>query len=72
MIREMLGEEPESAAEEILQHIDPVPLATGSIGQAHLATFRGAEVVVKIRRHEHRREEDQGLGGPRRGARRRA
>ncbi|ROZ63754.1 AarF/ABC1/UbiB kinase family protein [Kocuria soli] len=50
VIREMLGEEPESAAEEILQHIDPVPLATGSIGQAHLATFRGAEVVVKIRR----------------------
>lgn len=50
VIREMLSEHPESTAEEILQHIDPVPLATGSIGQAHLGTFRGREVVVKIRR----------------------
>ncbi|OLC24421.1 MAG: hypothetical protein AUG06_10670 [Actinobacteria bacterium 13_1_20CM_2_65_11] len=30
---------------------DPKPLATGSIGQAHLATFAdGTEVVVKVRR----------------------
>ncbi|MDO4254726.1 MAG: AarF/UbiB family protein [Kocuria sp.] len=50
VIREMLAEHPESGAEEILQHIDPAPLATGSIGQAHLARFRGVDVVVKIRR----------------------
>ncbi|KAA9393130.1 AarF/ABC1/UbiB kinase family protein [Kocuria coralli] len=50
VMREMLAEQPETATEEILQHIDPVPMATGSIGQAHLATFRGTEVVVKIRR----------------------
>jgi ubiquinone biosynthesis protein len=30
---------------------DPTPLATGSIGQAHLATLAdGTEVVVKVRR----------------------
>lgn len=50
LIRNMLAEQPETGAEEILQHINPTPLATGSIGQAHLARFRGDEVVVKIRR----------------------
>lgn len=50
VVREMLSEQPETGAEEILQHIDPVPLATGSIGQAHAARLRGQDVVVKIRR----------------------
>lgn len=50
VVREMLRDQPETGAEEILRHIDPVPLATGSIGQAHAAKFRGQDVVVKIRR----------------------
>lgn len=49
-IRELLEQEPDTAAEEILRHIDPVPLATGSIGQAHTAVYDGMDVVVKIRR----------------------
>ncbi|ALU40001.1 ABC transporter [Kocuria flava] len=49
-IREMIESEPDSAAEEILARIDPVPLATGSIGQAHAAVYQGVEVVVKVRR----------------------
>lgn len=51
-IRDLLAQEPDSSAEEILQHIDPVPLATGSIGQAHVADYRSMPVVVKIRRPE--------------------
>lgn len=49
-IRAMIESEPDSAAEEILAHIDPVPLATGSIGQAHAAVYQGVDVVVKVRR----------------------
>ncbi|MCM3687126.1 MULTISPECIES: ABC1 kinase family protein [Kocuria] len=49
-IRAMIESEPDSAAEEILAEIDPVPLATGSIGQAHAAVYHGADVVVKVRR----------------------
>lgn len=51
-IRELLAQEPDAAGEEILSRIDPVPLATGSIGQAHTATIDGMDVVVKIRRPE--------------------
>ena len=40
-IRALIEAEPDSQAEEILAHIDPTPLATGSIGQAHAATYRG-------------------------------
>lgn len=49
-IREMIESEPDSAAEEILAEIDPVPLATGSIGQAHAAVYKGVDVIVKVRR----------------------
>lgn len=49
-IRAMIEAEPDTAAEQILQHIDPVPVATGSIGQAHAATFEGRQVIVKVRR----------------------
>lgn len=49
-IRAMIESEPDSAAEEILAEIDPVPLATGSIGQAHAAVYKGVDVVVKVRR----------------------
>ena len=46
LIRE-LGGPPEAA----FATFDPVPLATGSIGQAHAATLLdGTEVVVKVRR----------------------
>jgi ubiquinone biosynthesis protein len=38
---------------EVFTDFDPRPLATGSIGQAHLATLAdGTEVVVKVRRPE--------------------
>ncbi|MFI7481859.1 ABC1 kinase family protein [Kocuria sp. M1R5S2] len=50
LIRAMIESEPDSAAEEILAEIEPVPLATGSIGQAHAAVYRGVDVVVKVRR----------------------
>lgn len=50
LIRTMIESEPDSAAEEILAQIDPVPLATGSIGQAHAAVYQGVDVVVKVRR----------------------
>lgn len=49
-IRAMIEAEPDSQAEEILTHMDPEPVATGSIGQAHAAVFRGHEVIVKVRR----------------------
>lgn len=49
-IRAMIESEPDSAAEEILAEIDPVPLATGSIGQAHAAVYKGVDVIVKVRR----------------------
>jgi ubiquinone biosynthesis protein len=49
-IRAMIESEPDSAAEEILAQIDPTPLATGSIGQAHAAVYKGVDVVVKVRR----------------------
>ncbi len=49
-IRAMIESEPDSAAEEILAQIDPVPLATGSIGQAHAAVYQGVDVIVKVRR----------------------
>lgn len=49
-IKALIEAEPDSEAEEILSHIDPTPLATGSIGQAHAATFRGRDVIVKVRR----------------------
>jgi ubiquinone biosynthesis protein len=38
---------------EVFTQFDPRPLATGSIGQAHLATLTdGTDVVVKVRRPE--------------------
>lgn len=44
-IREELGQSPEA----LFRHIDPVPMATASIGQAHRATLMdGSEVVVKV------------------------
>ncbi|MGX0887798.1 ubiquinone biosynthesis protein [Kocuria rhizophila] len=49
-IRAMIEAEPDSQAEEILTHMDPDPVATGSIGQAHAATFQGHRVIVKVRR----------------------
>ena len=30
--------------------MDPDPVATGSIGQAHAATYQGHQVIVKVRR----------------------
>ena len=49
-IRAMIEAEPDSQAEEILTHMDPEPVATGSIGQAHAATYQGHQVIVKVRR----------------------
>lgn len=40
------GEAPES----VLDSIDPIPLAAGSIGQVHRARYRGREVAVKVLR----------------------
>ncbi|WP_016996587.1 AarF/ABC1/UbiB kinase family protein [Kocuria atrinae] len=49
-IAALIEAEPDSQAEEILAHIDPTPVATGSIGQAHIATYKGRDVIVKVRR----------------------
>jgi ubiquinone biosynthesis protein len=44
--REDLGQEPL----EIFETFDPEPIATGSIGQVHVATLNGRKVAVKVRR----------------------
>lgn len=43
---EDLGRKPS----ELYNSFDPVPIATGSIGQVHLATLRSQKVAVKVRR----------------------
>ncbi len=40
----------QAAPETVVDKLDPVPLAAGSIGQVHRASFEGREVVVKILR----------------------
>lgn len=35
---------------ELYDSFDPVPIATGSIGQVHMATLRSQKVAVKVRR----------------------
>ncbi len=50
-VRAVLLAELGRSPEELFAHFDSVPLATGSIGQAHAATLHdGTEVVVKVRR----------------------
>jgi ubiquinone biosynthesis protein len=44
--REDLGQSPQ----DIFETFDQRPIATGSIGQVHVATFRGRKVAVKVRR----------------------
>ncbi|HEV3036556.1 MAG TPA: AarF/UbiB family protein [Candidatus Angelobacter sp.] len=44
--REDLGQSPL----EIFETFDPRPIATGSIGQVHVATLAGRKVAVKVRR----------------------
>jgi ubiquinone biosynthesis protein len=44
--REELGREPD----DIFDKFDPKPVATGSIGQVHVAVLRGRRVAVKVRR----------------------
>lgn len=36
--------------ERVLQNLDPEPLAAGSLGQVHRATYEGRDVVVKVLR----------------------
>ena len=36
--------------EKVLDHLDHVPLAAGSLGQVHRARYKGREVVVKVLR----------------------
>ena len=49
-IREVIEAELGPEAAKLLSTMDPSPLATGSIGQAHVATVQGRDVVVKVRR----------------------
>ncbi len=50
-VKQVLEAELGRPVEEVFAHIQPVPLAAASIGQAHAATLRdGTEVVVKVRR----------------------
>lgn len=51
VIRELIQQELGGTPEEAFANFDPDPLASASIGQAHLATLQdGTEVVVKVRR----------------------
>ncbi len=38
------------APESVVDHLDPTPLAAGSLGQVHRARYEGREVVVKVLR----------------------
>lgn len=50
-IRELIQQELGASPEDVFASFDTQPLASASIGQAHLATLQdGTEVVVKVRR----------------------
>lgn len=49
-IRAVIADELGPAAASLLATLHEAPLATGSIGQAHLAVIDGVSVVVKVRR----------------------
>lgn len=51
VVQQLLAEELGRPAHQVFARFDPVPLAAGSIGQAHAASLPdGTEVVVKVRR----------------------
>lgn len=49
-IRTVLVDAYGTAPDRTFDHIDPVPLAAGSLGQVHRATVDGRDVVVKVLR----------------------
>lgn len=49
-IRAVLTESWQQDPDEVLQSLNPVPLAAGSLGQVHRATYEGRDVVVKVLR----------------------
>jgi ubiquinone biosynthesis protein len=55
-VREVIESELKKPLEELFSSFEPTPIASASIGQAHLATlFDGTPVVVKVQ-HAHIRE----------------
>lgn len=49
-VEKIFLEDLENPPLEIFESFDPHPIATGSIGQVHVATLRGRKVAVKVRR----------------------
>lgn len=45
-----LAEKGLGAAADVFSYIDPVPLATASIGQVHRGRHRGREIVLKVQK----------------------
>ena len=49
-VEETFREEVGKPTSEIFDHFDPVPIATASIGQVHVAYLNGRKVAVKVQR----------------------
>lgn len=49
-VEEIFREELGSSPNDIFDEFDPLPIATGSIGQVHVARLAGKRVAVKVRR----------------------
>lgn len=50
VLRQALSEAWQADPDRIVQALDPVPLAAGSLGQVHRAQYEGRQVVVKVLR----------------------
>ncbi|MBY0492046.1 MAG: hypothetical protein K2R93_19550 [Gemmatimonadaceae bacterium] len=49
-LRPVMAQAWQAAPESVVEALDPVPLAAGSLGQVHRARYQGREVVVKVLR----------------------
>lgn len=62
LVRKIIKEETSEELEQIFAEFNPVPLASASIGQVHMATLHnGSKVVVKVQRPEAQEAIEQDL-----------